>query len=435
MRTHADARRASRTIDHDMISAHDAAAPRMLALLACLVLAACGGGPRVLPVNNDADGRAPTDAERLFVSTIASRVEGIRGLRFEEPIQLGVITEGAMIARARRRIRHPGTPSRHSRRVALGLVSERVTQTEEAFYRSGVFSHFDPRCACIQILEEPLARALAGGHVGAESHLAHELTHDLAASHFPQPVWMRASRNNDGRRVIQMVHEGDAQLVQALYIARMRQADEGMTVDRILEHDLSVMTRRASFRHASAYIRQLRHGNYFFGLAFVRAVWEREGWDGVNQLYRSPPPSTEQVLHPELYFRHHAPLRVGAPRSITLERAGYQAHGEHTFGELETAVWFGRPTDDFDLTAAAGWGGDNSIVYVSPADEPASLWISKWDTERDAMEAERAARRVLEHRGAAESSSVTRRRLTLLVVQDVPPELHAQVVADVLGPP
>src|SRR6185436_6312774 len=51
---------------------------------------------------------------------------------------------------------------------------------------------------------------------------------------------------------------------------------------------------------------------YFKGALLVSDAWARGGWPAVDDLYRHPPESTEQVLHPveKLLDRRDPPVRI-----------------------------------------------------------------------------------------------------------------------------
>jgi hypothetical protein len=114
------------------------------------------------------------------------------------------------------------------------------------------------------------------------------------------------------------------------------------------------------------------------------------------------PQSTEQILHPEKYFVHEAPVKVELP---DIEKP------LNTRKQLPTAHRL-LPTDrwrrvDFDVNgewnfylildqflqasveshrAAAGWGGDRYAVYENRKGDVIYISLSAWDTERDARE-------------------------------------------------
>jgi hypothetical protein len=103
---------------------------------------------------------------------------------------------------------------------------------------------------------------------------------------------------------------------------------------------------------------------YFKGAALVSQVWGRGGWAAVNDLYRHPPASTEQILHAREKFLvgRDPPIAINLP-------AGRPALNEtpaatDVLGELGMRAYF--KTWDFPSgdAAAAGWGGDRFWVWT-----------------------------------------------------------------------
>ena len=117
---------------------------------------------------------------------------------------------------------------------------------------------------------------------------------------------------------------------------------------------------------------------YLTGLAFARAVFSRGGPDALRDAWARPPASTEQVLHPELYFSREAPRRV-APRLAAPEAAHLVSEG--TLGELLLRTLLEEGHD----AAAAGWGGDGWRLWEARGGG-ALAWRSEWDTPGDAAE-------------------------------------------------
>ena len=78
---------------------------------------------------------------------------------------------------------------------------------------------------------------------------------------------------------------------------------ERLTPAEQADAGLVASTQRTPERDAApAVIRQSMLFPYEQGLRFVRTLYAQGGWDAVNDAYRDPPRSTEQLLHPERYL-------------------------------------------------------------------------------------------------------------------------------------
>jgi hypothetical protein len=128
---------------------------------------------------------------------------------------------------------------------------------------------------------------------------------------------------------------------------------------------------------------------YEQGFAWVNQLYKRGGWAQVSQAFTDLPQSTEQVLHPDKYFAHEAPIKVNIPDlAATLgkgwQRIDYDVNGEWNYYQI--LAEYVQPTSMADR-AAAGWGGDRYAVYEQKADGLVCIAQSTvWDTEQDARE-------------------------------------------------
>ena len=150
-----------------------------------------------------------------------------------------------------------------------------------------------------------------------------------------------------------------------------------------------------SLQNAPAVLRESLMFPYAAGLEFVAAVRGDKPWARIDQAFREPPISTEQVMHPEKYVAAEKPWKVTATLLASLPQ--YKEQRRDVFGELMWKVWFGRAMSDRDAEqAAAGWGGDLLIAYAQPGETlPLVALFSGWDTDKDADEAEQAAQKLV----------------------------------------
>jgi hypothetical protein len=115
---------------------------------------------------------------------------------------------------------------------------------------------------------------------------------------------------------------------------------------------------------------------YLVGAELARAIDARGGPEAMKGAWRRPPASTEQVLHPDKFFRREPPLVVTPRRAPP----GGRLISEGVLGELllRTLV---EEVDE----AAAGWGGDAWRLWDVEG-RTVLLWRSAWDTAEDASE-------------------------------------------------
>ena len=125
----------------------------------------------------------------------------------------------------------------------------------------------------------------------------------------------------------------------------------------------------------------------------------------IDQAFRSPPKSTEQILHPDKYWKSELrdePLPVTQAGADELHLPGdWKVLRRDVVGETAIAVWSIAPAQranatlkdvsnltgmSFTCPAAEGWGGDELILLGSGEQSRALRWLTVWDSARDAAE-------------------------------------------------
>jgi hypothetical protein len=145
---------------------------------------------------------------------------------------------------------------------------------------------------------------------------------------------------------------------------------------------------------APAYVRTMLTFPYASGVAFIHAFRQRHPWPQLSALYRDPPRSSSQILHPERYLdRREDPLPLPLADLAAVLPAGSRAAIEDELGEIGVAEvlrrFLGESTD------AAGWRGDRYALWDVPAGGPVLVALTAWDTEDVAAAFARAYARVM----------------------------------------
>jgi hypothetical protein len=109
---------------------------------------------------------------------------------------------------------------------------------------------------------------------------------------------------------------------------------------------------------------------YTEGTRFVHALRREGGWAKVDEAWRRPPTTTEQLLHPERWAAAEEPLPVPAPSPQWVGEA-FRSVDEDTLGELMLRLtaqgWLGEQA----ATAfGRGWGGDRFTLATD-----GSSWV------------------------------------------------------------
>jgi hypothetical protein len=205
------------------------------------------------------------------------------------------------------------------------------------------------------------------------------------------------------------------------------------------------------FDKAPAFLKETLLFPYLGGLSFIESLHRHTPWSRINEVFKDPPESTEQVLHPEKYLAHEKPIKV-TPAPLPSLGARKELRRD-VIGELEWKILFAsKLPEEIAEKAAAGWGGDRLVAYSDPAHPdapPAIVTRSVWDSETDAKEAEAAARKLVAALAGGKSDkteksdaafvsdaagdewSVERHGDELVVLFGVPSGTHESVAAEV----
>ncbi|MGI9107129.1 MAG: hypothetical protein ACR2G4_12880 [Pyrinomonadaceae bacterium] len=220
---------------------------------------------------------------------------------------------------------------------------------------------------------------------GQQPVMAHELTHALQDQHFDLRRFERWPKgDSDAELAAHALVEGDATLVMTFYVMRDLQRVAAMMKSMSADGGSSEKIERAPRA-----IRESLLFPYKQGMDWASQIYKRGGWPLVSAAYRDLPQSTEQILHPEKYFAHEAPVKVNLPEIVDLlgknwRRLDYDVNGEWSY--IQILDEFLRAEKE-SQQAAAGWGGDRFAVYEHAATRQVLLaQLTAWDTEQDAIE-------------------------------------------------
>jgi hypothetical protein len=369
-----------------------------------------------LPVTAD-DGL--NESERMMVVARASaRVEHLRGVEFDEPVTVELLSRSAYRERVLANGSGDGGPTDadrldNARYEALFLVGERADSGEQrretqATQVLGFYSPSEDRIVVISESETPVL---------AETTLGHELLHAYQFRHFDPPYNRSTleSKNTDLGLI-----EGDASLLDYRYEQR---CGEDWRCVRRPPADASGSAGAASVHRG---LSVLNYFPYSDGPVFVRTLQERGGWEAVNDAYDDPPASAEQVISPGKYGRDD-PIAVrvenrngSAWRRVTPKGPNYGSFGMPAITTMfaypsydgsreggvidpETFLNDGPDADldpiDYNTTYAAGWEGDRMAAYVRDDGELGYVWRTAWESDSEAREFAGGYRELLRYWG------------------------------------
>ena len=204
--------------------------------------------------------------------------------------------------------------------------------------------------------------------------MAHELTHALQDQHFHIEQWSKAAKGNDDAGFARAaVLEGSAMIAMIDYLLRGSGTsfrDLGNFNPALLLGDVE---RSQELNDVPLVLKDQLLFPYLAGAAFSARVLEAAGgWPGLPTLFASPPASTQQIMHPELYLRGVQPEAVQLPALGGVVAGGWKKLDENVMGEFGMNQVFkqflGKERAD---ALAATWNGDRYAIYEqSPEGRP-----------------------------------------------------------------
>lgn len=341
------------------------------ALPAALLLSAPAVGQTAAPAELVAEARG-----------IAREIAAIRGLAALRPIDFQVSDKATIQAYARTSLESQMPPEQwEAFRILLvhtGMIP-RGTDLEGLvvrLYAEQIAGYYDPSRKTFY-LADWLPQLLQRGVV------AHEVTHALQDQHFDLESWLSAlPPTEDGALARAAVAEGDAMAAMIAYLLEplgARVEDLPPLSNLVGGQQPAIADAYPTFDAAPVALQRLLLFPYVEGSDFVRAALESGGWAAVDRLYREPPASTEQVLHPERYFGDR-----DEPRAVELPAgaASDSLLAEGSWGEFGTRLALAAALTDSALpaVAAGGWDGDRYGLWKTAGGRVLYVWVTVWDS-------------------------------------------------------
>ena len=119
---------------------------------------------------------------------------------------------------------------------------------------------------------------------------------------------------------------------------------------------------------------------YGKGMLFQQAVHQKQGIAAFAEVFRRPPVSTQQVLHPEKYFAGAQPTRPPLPQLP--EARGFKTLIDGGFGELDHAILLEQYAGkDAAREVAPHWRGSQYRLLEHRGRQRVVLaYVSEWDS-------------------------------------------------------
>ena len=362
----------------------------------------------LLPIAEEKDPRLLNlrDAAR----DMAAEVERLRGLKFEQPFMRRLITREQVGAWMRRDLEKE-MPAEDVRKMvtvgaAFGLLAPDtdVYAVFSQFIEGGAAAFYKPETGTFYHIEGNDGR-------GARPIVFHELVHAVEDQHFSLDAFYRAvEKDNDMGLARRGLVEGSACHFASKYEEAnpedVKEMVKSQATPELVQKQVKMIGVVPPVLIATIGLYPYKNAPAW--LAKIGA----DDAAAIERLYKDPPVSTEQVLHPEKFPLDGArdyPHVVATPDVAGVLGDGWENVEDNDMGELTTGILLtqlaagGKYGPTFmgliDMrtegvgvrgaakTASEGWDGDRYTAWIEKgANHVTIVWTSVWDTEKDAAE-------------------------------------------------
>ena len=311
------------------------------------------------------------------VAKVEAGIQDFRQLRFKHPVPLVVKTQDEAEAMMEADLMRDNTDSQLQADAVAGALTGLYPPGMDLkaqslkLLKSQVAGFYDPYGKEMVLVEggdnlgfwNGATEFMIQRDIVGEMLLAHELTHALQDQNFDLEAILDKVKDDDDRGLaLKAVAEGDATIAGFAYaVGRM---DNGVadSLTNNLKNLPQALKAEAPDTPEGLSVPMLFQ--YSDGVRFVAEAYRRGGWSAVDALYRNPPQSTHQVLHPELYFDTPAVTPRIQVAGYDQIMSGWKVADSDTFGELLLRVILERNLgkQSNELGLAARWTGDRMII-------------------------------------------------------------------------
>ena len=331
----------------------------------------------------------PEQEKQLFsrVDQMLEEVGGILGMKAKQRVPRATITREK-------------TRAYIEQRVAETLKPEEIRAQEIVLKKFGFLpKDFDLKSQMVDVLTEQAAAfydfkqkklflATRAPSSMQDMALVHELAHALADQHFNLEKYIEKSGDDDDAATARgAVVEGQASWVMTEYMAKqMGQSLESSPglVRSAVGASADAAQNFPVLGKSPLYLQQTLIFPYTHGLLFQHEVFRKHGRAAFSEVFRRPPSSSQQILHPERYFARVAPSKPAYPAPPL--PAAYKKTMDGTIGELDVRIlleqYHGAETA---RKLGPKWKGGRYALWENPKENRAVLAFAvQWETPEDA---------------------------------------------------
>ena len=311
------------------------------------------------------------------VAKVEAGIQDFRQLRFKHPVPLVVKTQDEAELMMEADLMRDNTDSQLQADAVAGALTGLYPPGMDLkaqslkLLKSQVAGFYDPYDKEMVLVEggdnlgfwNGATEFMIQRDIVGEMLLAHELTHALQDQNFDLEASLDKVKDDDDRGLaLKAVAEGDATIAGFAYAVGRMDTGVADSLTNNLKNLPQALKAEAPDTPEGLSVPMLFQ--YSDGVRFVAEAYRRGGWSAVDALYRNPPQSTHQVLHPELYFDTPAVTPRIQVAGYDQIMSGWKVADTDTFGELLLRVILERNLgkQSNELGLAARWTSDRMII-------------------------------------------------------------------------
>src|SRR5258708_15300324 len=299
------------------------------ALSALLLLAAPASAQSTAAI-----GSAAPDTSTL--RAIEGQVSQIRGLQPLTEPDLQLLDHASLNAYLANQFERDYLPnereSDQTEYVLLGLIkpTDNLVQIQLNLLSDQVIGVYDSQAKSMFVVADQ-----AGFGPGERMTYAHEFNHALQDQYYDlNKIAPKHSASNDRSLAVHALIEGDAIMLQTLW------AQTNLSQDDLVQLARGSASSDDTLARVPLVVRTELLFPYIDGFNFVRQVYRQGGNDYalLDDLFKNPPQSTAQLLHPQKYQNPVQPIDVQLGDVSARLASGWRKIGNVVLGERYTRI-------------------------------------------------------------------------------------------------
>ena len=340
---------------------------------------------RTIEVGPDSVPAAGATALERALPALLRFTSDARGLPFLRPVEVTLLGDDAFRQRLQAMADEETEEDRQELEttarvlVGLGLLDKDVDVKEavESLVGDAVLGFYDSEADELVVRGEELT-------ITVRVTLVHELVHALQDQHFGLDREDLDERDDESSLGFDAVVEGDAVRIERIYLdARPTREQKQYEVEQMeIAAGIDPDVPRVLYQYLVF--------PYLVGPDFTTAVHDEGGQARLDDAFREPPVSSEQLLHPEAFLAGDGIDAIDAPT------ADGEVIDDGILGELDVLLLLSEGGVPGQL-AAEGWGGGRYVAWAD-GDETCVRTTIATDSPQDDAELRQALDRLAKAR-------------------------------------